>query len=249
MRQRDADLRVDVRDEARSSRSRPGSTPPQTYGMPRYCIAIPTTPPYCDGGGGRDQTASDGVASIEAVKLPAASSAAAARARRGCRAAARRAVRSACVCELRLPAGLLGLELLDLALDPGEHPLALARAGSRSTASGSRARHDPGLLGARAVVSCARRSLTSLRNCLDVAEHLRVLVADALHHVEPAEQVVEVLGAEEDLDRAAAVAVHVQRAQPLGDVRLGGAEALLGDDEVMRVRVRSASIWSSCTFA
>ena len=70
------------------------------------------------------------------------------------------------------------------------------------------------------------------------AEHLRVLVADALHHVEPAEQVVEVLGAEQDLDGATAVAVHVQRAQALGDVRLGGAEALLGDDEMTRVRVQ-----------
>ena len=31
---------------SRSSRSRCGLAPPQTYGMPRYCIAIPTTPPY-----------------------------------------------------------------------------------------------------------------------------------------------------------------------------------------------------------
>ena len=77
-----------------------------------------------------------------------------------------------------------------------------------------------------------------MRNCPDVPEHLRVLVADALHHVEPAEQVVEVLGAEQDLDRATAVAVHVQRAQPLGDVRLSGVEALLGDHEMVRVRVQ-----------
>src|SRR5215211_2686793 len=27
-----------------------GSEPPQRYGVPRYCIAVPTTPPYCDGG-------------------------------------------------------------------------------------------------------------------------------------------------------------------------------------------------------
>ena len=80
--------------------------------------------------------------------------------------------------------------------------------------------------------------MTSLRNCLDVPEHLRVLIADALHHVETAEEVVEVLRAEEDLDGAAAVTVHVQRAQPIGDVRLGGIEALLRDDEVVRVRVQ-----------
>ena len=30
---------------SRSSRSRTATAPPQTYGVPRYCIAIPTTPP------------------------------------------------------------------------------------------------------------------------------------------------------------------------------------------------------------
>src|SRR5919198_1564499 len=28
-----------------------GDAPPQTYGTPKYCIAIPTTPPVCEGGG------------------------------------------------------------------------------------------------------------------------------------------------------------------------------------------------------
>ena len=72
---------------------------------------------------------------------------------------------------------------------------------------------------------------------MHVSEHLRVLVADALHHVEAAEQIVEVLCSEQDLDRSAAVAVHVQRPQPVRDVHLRGAEALLGDDEMTRVRV------------
>src|SRR5688500_14028782 len=27
-----------------------GEAPPHRYGTPRYCIAIPTTPPYCEGG-------------------------------------------------------------------------------------------------------------------------------------------------------------------------------------------------------
>src|SRR6186997_2739393 len=30
----------------------PGLAPPHTYGVPRYCIAIPTTPPYFEGGAG-----------------------------------------------------------------------------------------------------------------------------------------------------------------------------------------------------
>src|SRR6476646_453590 len=34
----------------RPEQSKPdGSAPPQRYGTPRYCSAIPTTPPECDG--------------------------------------------------------------------------------------------------------------------------------------------------------------------------------------------------------
>ena len=73
---------------------------------------------------------------------------------------------------------------------------------------------------------------------LDLFQHLRVLVADALHHVEAAEEVVEVLGAEDDLDRATTVAVHIEGTQPLRDRRLGGREAALRDGEVMRVRLQ-----------
>jgi hypothetical protein len=29
-----------------------GEAPPQTYGVPRYCIAIPTTPPWVEGAAG-----------------------------------------------------------------------------------------------------------------------------------------------------------------------------------------------------
>ena len=97
--------------------------------------------------------------------------------------------------------------------------------------------HDLGLVLPRRL-----QALTTLRDLLaerlDVREHLRVLVTDALHHVQPAEQVIEVLGAEQDLDGATLVAVHVQRAEPLGDVRLSGFEALLGHHQVMRVRVQ-----------
>src|SRR5919201_1599577 len=37
-----------------------GEAPPQTYGVPRYCIAIPTTPPWVGGGGGTGAGAGDG---------------------------------------------------------------------------------------------------------------------------------------------------------------------------------------------
>ena len=96
--------------------------------------------------------------------------------------------------------------------------------------------HDPGLCDAGAL-QLRPPCLDFLAELLDVAEHLRVLVADALHHVEPAEEVVEVLRPEDDLDRTAAVAVDVERAQPLRDVHLCGAEALLRDDEVAGIRV------------
>src|SRR6266511_1371264 len=39
----------------------PGEAPPHTYGVPRYCMAIPTTPPYCDGGAAAGATVSVGV--------------------------------------------------------------------------------------------------------------------------------------------------------------------------------------------
>src|SRR5919198_638788 len=45
----------------RPEQSKPdGDAPPQTYGVPRYCIAIPTTPPCVGGGGGTGAGAGDG---------------------------------------------------------------------------------------------------------------------------------------------------------------------------------------------
>ena len=88
-----------------------------------------------------------------------------------------------------------------------------------------------------AVFSFARRCVDLLAELLDVSEHLRVLVTDALHHVEATEQIVEVLRAEDDLDGAAAVTVDVEGPQPLGDVPLCDTEALAGDHEMVRVRV------------
>ena len=90
----------------------------------------------------------------------------------------------------------------------------------------------------RAVFRRSPPLLDLLAELHHVSEHLRVLIADALHHVEAAEEVVEVLRSEEDLDGAAAVTVHVQRPQAIGDVRLGRVEALLRDDEMVRVRVQ-----------
>ncbi len=88
---------------------------------------------------------------------------------------------------------------------------------------------------ARAAAQALAPVLDLLAERLDVLQHLGVLVADALDHVEPVEQVVQALGAEDDLDRPAAVTVDVERAEPVGDVGLRDAEALAGDDEVAGV--------------
>ena len=138
--------------------------------------------------------------------------------------------------ELRLPGGLLGLKLLDLALDPGAHPLALGELVLDPLLLARPLGDDLGLLRPGALQRRPPR-FHFLAEPLYLLEHLRVLVADALHHVEAPEEVVEVLGTEEDLDGAAAVAVDVERPQPVRDVHLCRAEALLGDDEVMRVRL------------
>ena len=177
-----------------------------------------------------------GVESIVGVKLPAAEL----RRRRASRRGGPLLRRQPCLglpLQLRLPARFLGLQLLDLALDPGEHLLALGELALDRLLLARALGHDLGL-----VLSRRLQALTTLGDLLaerlDVREHLRVLVTDALHHVQPAEQVIEVLGAEQDLDGATLVAVHVQGAEPLGDVRLSGFEALLGHHQVVRVRVQ-----------
>ena len=249
MRERDADLRVDVRDEPGAVEAGTGSTPPQTYGMPRYCIAIPTTPPYCDGAarGSTDRCSCRWTTPSESTTSPAACVAACCARTptllRCCWRPARPRLRG----ELRLAAGLLGLELRDLALDRASMRCCSAICPSIALLlrSPARRRSAP----ARRAPAQLRPALLDLRaEPLDVAEDLRVLVADALDHVEAPEEVVEALGAEDDLDRAAAVAVDVERAEPLGDVPLRDAEALLRDDEMLRVRLRgrrrSASSWT-----
>ena len=76
-----------------------------------------------------------------------------------------------------------------------------------------------------------------LAELLHVPEHPRILVADALHHVEASEQIVEILRSEDDLDRAAPVTVDVERLQSFRNVHLRDTEAFLRNDEMARVRV------------
>ena len=110
MRQRHAELRVDVHHEARSSRSRDGEAPPQTYGTPRYCIAIPTTPPYREGGAAAIAASTSAAGDSSSARRPAGSPACA---RRVCAAAASGA------------AALGRHDLLDLAANRREEALPL----------------------------------------------------------------------------------------------------------------------------
>src|SRR3954470_10085228 len=66
--------------ETRPEQSKPlGLPPPQTYLTPRYCIAIPATPPCVDGGGAAETLASGAAtdASSEGVATGAIAAAAA----------------------------------------------------------------------------------------------------------------------------------------------------------------------------
>ena len=94
-----------------------------------------------------------------------------------------------------LPQGLLCLELPDLGLNTGEHALALHELiGDRLLLACSLG-HYPGLRGSSALeLGPPQRHFLAER--LDISEHLRILVTDALHHVEAAEEIVEVLRAE-----------------------------------------------------
>ena len=71
-------------------------------------------------------------------------------------------------------------------------------------------------------------------------KHLAVLAADTLGRIDPVQEIVEVLRAQQDLDRAAARPVHVEGPQPGLDPRLRHAEALPGDAQALRVELKIA---------
>ena len=63
--------------------------------------------------------------------------------------------------------------------------------------------------------------LDLLAEALHLAEHARVLGGDAVDGVEAVEEVVDRLGAEQDLERARVAASDVQRDEPLGEMASG----------------------------
>ena len=157
--------------------------PPQTYGTPRYCIAIPTTPPYCEGG-------ATAIPSGETAEAPTTSFAFAWATAACWAASCERRRASAWIRELRLAAGLLGLELGDLALDRAEQLLALRQAGLDLLLRG-------GALGDDLLLpDVGRAQLDGTRGDdvlepLDLGEHLRVLRGDAVHRLDSVQEVVQ----------------------------------------------------------
>ena len=126
--------------------------------------------------------------------------------------------------ELRLPAPLRLLHPRDLVLDGREKPLALRELALDRALLGCALTDDLRLAGA---VGAQPRApgLHFRAEALEVLQDLRVLSADPLGHLEPVEEVVEALGAEDHLDGAPRIAVDVERPEPLGNVLLGDAEA------------------------
>jgi hypothetical protein len=75
---------------------------------------------------------------------------------------------------------------------------------------------------------------------LHLAQHACVLLGHTIDGVEAVQQVVDRLGAEDDLDRAPVAAVLVERDEALGEMRLGCLEARARDRQVARVRLELA---------
>src|SRR3954452_24117540 len=105
--------------ETRPEQSKPlGLAPPQTYLTPRYCIAMPATPPCVEGGGatetdasaaGAAEASSDGVATgaIAAAAVATDGFGSAAAAWAACAAARRaRAARAISACRARSAASM-----------------------------------------------------------------------------------------------------------------------------------------------
>ena len=94
---------------------------------------------------------------------------------------------------------------------------------------------DPRLVGAR-LLEVLATCLDLLAVLLDRVQDPRVLARDALDRVEPGDDVVEALRAEDHLERRVALAVDVEVAEALLDALLRDDEALPGGREVLRVR-------------
>ena len=136
--------------------------------------------------------------------------------------------------ELCLALLLLRLELDDLVLHGGEQllllgDLALDRALLRGTFG------DDLRLSRARVLEVGAPGLDLLAVLLDRVQHLRILVRHAVDRVEPRDDVVEALRAEQDLERRVSVPVDVQVTEAPRDRALRHAEALPSCDEVALV--------------
>ena len=138
-------------------------------------------------------------------------------------------------CQPFLTALLGSLQAGDLILDRGEQSLALCelaldRAALRRLVGDDL---DLSLLGALEPPLALDRLCAE---ALDLPEHARVLRGNAIDGVDPVEQVVDRLGREDDLERAAAAAALVERDEARRQVRLSGLETRSRDRQMVGVR-------------
>ena len=199
--------------------------------MPRYCSAIADDAAVARGGQrpGRRSGADDRLASYVCCEVACCSEL-----RRLLRQPARAGPRLRR--ERGLPARSSARISRDLVLDRREKLVLLGELRPRSTASARRARRRSAPGRRARPARFARRVSTSLPVPLDRPEDPRVLARDALDRVEPRDDVVEALRAEDHLERRVALAVDVQIAEALGDAPLRDDEALPRGDEVLGVR-------------
>ena len=234
VRQRDADLRVGVHDEARSSRSPTGSAPPQTYGTPRNCIATPTTPPYCDegaaatGASGVDLARSRDRRSGDRARRPGSAPRPFAAARGAGRAWAASSSWRRCFGRL---------QLRDLRLDRREHALPARQLALDRAALRWRATRRPAAAARAPWSSRSLRASTSALNARTSWTTRASWRADAVDRLEPVQEIVQALRAEQDLEPGRALAaVHVEGTEPLREVDLRVLETAAREHEMTRVR-------------
>ncbi len=131
---------------------------------------------------------------------------------------------------------LLRAELCDLALDRGEELAPLSELALDVRLLGGEARDELsllGVLGGELVLLCAHE----LAERDHLAEHLGVLVGDAVDGVEVAQEVVEALRAEEHVERRVLLVGRVERDEPRRQHLLRAPEVVARDVEVVAVHL------------
>ena len=129
---------------------------------------------------------------------------------------------------------LLCLQLRDLSLDLGEQPPALAELRLDVRLLRPALRDQPLLLDTRLPELCAL-ALDELLERAHLADHLRVLRRDPVRRVEAVQDLVQTLGAEDDVQRGVVAVPRVERDEPCRERQLSVLQVGLGDLQLVPV--------------